>query len=173
MKNVKKITKVELTQMLINWNYGSQPISVQYITQPKLNKAGKLVFPSLTKIAAIGGMIGYSYENSVNNQLQRENKEKDFISQSLWNGKGRRINKCLSEHIEKGEKYLTVKYQQSFISFYMNENQIVRREEVKPFLPPKAKNQSQGTEKEVVHLEININNIRKIKMRKTTYLIED
>lgn len=174
MRNVKKIRKSELVEMLLNCNFGSQPVSIQYVTEPKINKEGKKLFPNLIKIANIGGMIGYSYQNSVNNQLERESKEKNFVSQTLWNGKGRRVNPYISEHIEKGDKYMTVKYQQSFMSLFLSNNQLIDRSKVKPFLPVKYKNQSQGTDNEVIHLEININNIRKIKMRKTTYiLIED
>ena len=50
MKSTVKITKAELIKMLLNWNYGAQPVSIQYVTEPKLNKEGKARFGTITKM---------------------------------------------------------------------------------------------------------------------------
>ena len=101
MKNVVKITQSDLKKMLESWSFGAQPVSLQYITDPDMNAANKRLFPFLKKIANVGGMIGYVYQNSVNNELARENKEADFLAQPLWNGKGKRISTALSTHIKR------------------------------------------------------------------------
>jgi len=110
MKNNKKITRNQFIEMLRNWNFGAQPVSIQYVTSPKLNAQGKAKFGEVTKIANVGGMVGYCYENSVNNQLEREGKEKEFISQSLWNGKGKRLSLALSTHVEKVRFTLLIRH---------------------------------------------------------------
>ena len=39
--NEVKITKQQLIEMLANWSFGTQPVSIQYVTEPKLTKEGK------------------------------------------------------------------------------------------------------------------------------------
>jgi hypothetical protein len=170
MKNNIKITRNQFIEMLKNWNYGAQPVSLQYVTSPKLNAQGKARFGAITKIANVGGMVGYCYENSVNNQLEREAKEKDFVSQQLWNGKGKRISLALSTHVEKGTFYLTYKAQQTFKSFHFDTAlNFIPIALLKPFFPQSDPAKYQGTETAVYHREINIENVRRFKFKKTSY----
>ena len=115
-------------------------------------------------------MVGYVYENSVNNQLERENKEREFVSQPLWNGKGKRISLALSTHVEKGTFYLTYKAQQTFKSFHFDTAlNFIPIALLRPFFPKSDPAKYQGTEKAVYHREIAIENVRRFKFRKTTY----
>jgi len=172
MKNEKKISIKQLAEMLLNWNFGAKPASIQYVTSPKLNKLGKAKFGEVTKIANVGVMIGYSYENSVNNQLEREQKEKDFMSQPLWNGKGKRLSSALSTHIEKNSLYLTYKAQQTFKSFYLDSNlNSIDKNELKQYFPDSTP-KNQGTEVAIYHREISLTNVRKIKVNRMTYIIQ-
>jgi hypothetical protein len=169
MKNTIKISKSQFIEMLRTWNFGAQPVSLQYVTTPKLNAEGKAKFGDVTKIANVGGMVGYCYENSVNNQLEREAKEAEFKSQSLWKGKGKRISLALSTHIEKETFYLTYKAQQTFKSFHFdNALNFIPIALLKPFFP-QSSFASQGTDKPVYHREIKIDNIRRFKFKRTTY----
>lgn len=175
MKNEIRISRQQLIEMLKNWNFGAQPVSVQYETEPDMNTSNKKLFPNLKKIANVGGFVGYVYENSVNNQLEREQKERDFIARPLWNGKGKRISTALSTHVEKNTYYLTFKHQQTFRSIFIDlknltvysYNQI--KDYLKPYSPPKNQGVEQG--KEIQHREISIDNIRRLKFKKTTYEI--
>lgn len=172
MRNQKNITLAELKEMLLNWNHGAQPVSIQYVTTPKLQKAGREKFGAVTKIANIGAMVGYKYENSVNNQRERENELKDFMSQPLWRGKGKRLSTALSTHVEKGTFYLTYKKQQTFKSFHFDSvlnfiPMAILRDYFPPYTPPK----NQGVEKVVHHREISLENVRKLKLKKVTYNI--
>lgn len=169
MKNTIKISKAQLVSMLMNWEHGAQPAAVQYITSPKLNKEGKARFGDVTRIANIGIMLGYNYTNSVNNQRERENELRDFMSKPLWNGKGKRLSSALSTHIEKETFYMSYKAQQTFKSFHFDSAlNFIPVALLKPFFPEK-KNYSQGTEKAIYHREISIDNIRRLKFKKTTY----
>jgi hypothetical protein len=171
MKNTVKITTAQLVQMLLNWNHGAQPSAAQYVTTPKLNAEGKARFGEVTRIANIGIMLGYNYTNSVNNQRERENELRDFMAQPLWKGKGKRLSPCLSTHIEKGTYYMSYKAQQTFKSFHFDTAlNFIPVALLKPFFP-KSNNKSQGVMKEVYHREINVENIRRLKFKKTTYEI--
>jgi len=172
MKNTIKITTAQLIQMLKDWNHGAQPAAVQYITSPKLNKEGKAMFPKgITRYANVGIMLGYNYANSVNNQRERENEIRDFMAQSLWKGKGKRLSPALATHVEKGTYYMSYKAQQTFKSLHVDSVlNYIPVALLKPFFPEK-KNYSQGTEKAIYHREISINNIRRLKFKKTSYEI--
>lgn len=171
MKNTKNITVAELKVMLINWNHGAQPASLQYATSPKLNKEGKIKFGIVSKLANIGCMIGYKYENSVNNQLEREHKLRDFMSQPLWKGAGERISTALAKHNAKGTFYLTYKKQQTFRSFHFDQAlNFIPIALLKPFFPVTDHNY-QGLNKPVYHREISLENVKKLKFKGVTYNI--
>lgn len=172
MKNIKKITRTQLIEMLKNWNYGAQPASIQYVTEPKLTKEGKLKFGQVTKIANVGCMIGYKYENAVNNELEREHKERDFLSQPLWNGKGKRISTALATHIEKQSYYLTYKAQQTFRSFHFDSVlNLIPNALIKQYFPVSNIAEHQGVNNAVYHREISIENIKRLKFKGCTYEI--
>jgi hypothetical protein len=172
MRITKKITVNQLIVMLANWSYGAQPASIQYVTEPKLTKEGKQRFGNVTKIANVGCMIGYKYENAVNNELEREGKEREFLSQPLWNGKGKRISTALSKHIEKGTFYLTYKAQQTFRSFHFDSVlNLIPNALIKMYFPQSDPAKYQGVDKPVYHREIAVENIKRLKVRGTTYEI--
>lgn len=169
MRKTEKITKAQLIQLLLNWNYGAQPAAVQYVTSPKLNKEGKAKFGDVTRIANIGIMLGYSYSSSIVKQKERENKLAEFMAQPLWNGKGKRLSPALSTHIDKGTFYMSYKAQQTFKSFHFDTAlNLIPVALLKPFFPVNNY-KSQGTDKPIYHREISIDNIRRLKFRKTTY----
>lgn len=173
MKNTIKITKREFIEMLKNWNHGAQPVSLQYVTEPKLTAEGKRKFGDVTKIANVGGMVGYVYENSVNNQLEREGKEREFMAQPLWKGAGKRISNALSMHVSKGSFYLTYKAQQTFRSFHFDSVlNIIPNDLIKQYFPASDIAKYQGTEKAVYHREISIDNVKRLKFKGCTYIIE-
>jgi len=173
--NEKKLTRNEFIDFLKNWRFGAQPVSIQYETEPKLTAEGKKKFGTITKLANVGGMVGYCYENSVNNELERENKEREFIAQPLWNGKGKRINLTLSTHIEKGTYYLTYKAQKTFRSFHFDDAlNFIPTSIIKAYFPSsKPQNQGVNEGKEVYHREISIENVKRFKCRKITYIITE
>jgi len=172
MKDTKKITLAEFKTMLENWKFGATPASLQYVTSPKINKEGKAKFGAVTKIANIGCMVGYNYENSVNNQRERENELKDFMAAKLWKGAGSRISAALATHDTKGTFYLTYKKQQTFKSFHFDSVlNFIPVAMLKPFFPKNDVAKYQGVAKPVYHREIALANVRRLKFRKTTYEI--
>jgi len=173
MKNSTTITVAQLKEMLMNWNFGAQPVSIQYVTEPKLTAEGKRKFGDVTKIANVGGMVGYVYENSVNNQLEREGKEREFLAQPLWKGAGKRINTALSMHVAKGTFYLTYKAQKTFRSFHFDSVlNMIPNDLIKQYFPASDPSKYQGTEKAVYHREISLDNVKRLKFKGCTYVIE-
>lgn len=172
MKKTVKITIEQLKAMLLNWNFGAQPVSIQYVTAPSLIKEGKEKFGEVTKIANIGAMVGYEYQNSVNNQREREGELRDFMAQPLWKGKGKRLSTALSTHEEKGTFYLTYKKQQTFKAFHFDSVlNFIPLAVLKPYFKPYYAPKNQGVEKPVYHRELLLDNVRKLKFRKTTYVV--
>lgn len=170
MKNTVKVTRSQFIEMLRTWNFGAQPVSIQYVTEPKLNADGKRKFGTVTKIANVGGFVGYIYENSRNNELEKNNAERDFIAQPLWNGKGKRISLALSTHVEKGTFYLTYKAQQTFKSFHFDTAlNLIPIALLRPYFPASKPAVHNEVESKVYHREIGIENVRRFKFKKTTY----
>lgn len=196
MKSTVKISTSELKDILFAWNFGAQPVSANIVTKPKMTAIGKELFGEITQISALQGMVGYVYENSVNNQLEREQMEREFIAQPLWNGAGKRVNTAMSSRVEKivvqtkrtkngiviqpeitkeGQTffYLTFKKDKTLktYSFDINMNLLTKEQLAIALVPPSPSYQG-GIEKKINHREIHIENVKKLKFRKTTYVIE-
>lgn len=141
---------------------GTTAVSFQATTDAKLKKTGNLFAMPVIKVSEVNGMIGYDYENSVNNQKEREGQEREFqVAKRSW---GERIHPCVVTH--KGQFYITVKIQRVlssplYIDFSGKELESI---EVKPFLPAKSKSR-QGVENEVIHREYKVESIRNIRWK--------
>lgn len=82
-------------------------VSLRTKTQCKLLAKSKVEFPQgVTKISLRNGIIGASYENAVNNKLEREGELPDFKAESLWKGRGRRVSKFIVQHMDTQKQYL-------------------------------------------------------------------
>ena len=166
------ITKDELKTILENWNQGSQPVGIQSVTTPKLNKEGKELFGNVLKISHSGGLLGYSYQNSVNNQREREGKPQTFTTEPLWNGAGRRISPTLAVHEGLNTFYLSYKHQQTHRAIYIdgNLNPIIY-ETLKPYLPKTKPSPKQELNQEVKHREIKLDNVKRLRVKGVAYIV--
>ena len=172
MKNTIQITTAQLIEMLRTWAFGAQPSSLQYVTTPGLNADGIARFGKITKIANVGCMVGYKYANSVNNQREREGEIRDFMAQKLWKGAGSRVSTALATHNEKGTFYLTYKKQQTFKSFHFDSVlNAIPNAMLSPYYKSSGFPTNQGVDKPVYHREIAVENVRRLKFKKTTYEI--
>ena len=168
MKEIKmnvQMTENELLAMLDAWNRGTTTASVSYESTPKINKYGKDTFGSITKVAKIGCIIGYDYENSVNNQREREEMLRDFMSASLWNGKGERVTPATSRHKVTGKRYMTYKWQQTHEQTYFDaDGNVVSSADAKLCFYAKKPTTSQGVERVINHREMALATIKEIGM---------
>lgn len=174
MRIIKKITLAELEQMLLTWNFGAQPATIQYQTEPKINKEGKLRFEGLMKIGAVNCMIDFDFEGAVNRRLKKEGKEANFKVQQLWKGKGQHVNRRLVKHVETDVKYLSYKYQRSLRSLHFDSAlNFIPSVLLKPYFYKSSKPTNQGVNEgsEILPRTMKLTNIRKIRMMKTEFQI--
>jgi hypothetical protein len=172
MKTTQKISRNEFLTLMLN-SKGAMPCSLTYKTNVKMKKEGISIFGEIMKINFMQAFLGASYENSVNRQLEREEKEKDFIAQPIWKGKGKRINLCLVQHTDTNKYYLSVLPLKTLKTiFFDNMLNLVEKSKIQPYFYAVNKPQNQGTDKEIYHLEIGIENVLKVKMNKITYILD-
>jgi hypothetical protein len=89
-------------------------VSLTIQTEPKLLKKSRSTgepprYPDgIVKTAKRTYMLAKmgSYENKVNNALEKMGAERDFEAQSLWNGKGERAGTFMARHTGTGKLYL-------------------------------------------------------------------
>lgn len=59
---------------------GAKAVTIVARTKPKLSGGKKCPYAGVEKISTVNGMINFNYENSVNNQREREGNEEVFES---------------------------------------------------------------------------------------------
>jgi len=161
MKNIVNL----IIQLIVSLsNKGTTAISFESITEPKMNKTNNPFFGKVLKVSFVGGLIGYNYENCVNNQLEREGKETEFTSQPRTWGVRDETHPFLVHH--KGETYLSVKIQQTNKKpIYINKEsgEVIPTETLLPFLPKSTKpNTQKDLDKEVIVRDYKVSNLKKI-----------
>lgn len=168
---VQGITETQLKNMLLN-HRGATPVTIVSRTEPKMLKTGNPFIGKVFKVSRVNGMIGWHYENAVNNQLAREDKTADFVAQPRkW---GIRLNGTpLVEN--KGNFYLKMKVEKSLGHRYddaqgnpLNDATLAQ---VESFLVLSPKPQTQGTDKEIILRDYKLENILSITYKGTCYLV--
>lgn len=170
---------MSINKFLANLN-GAKIVSLRTKTDVKMLAASRQKFPKgISKIAVRNGIIGASYENAVNNQLEREEKLPEFQAESLWKGKGRSVSSFLVEHCETKEQYLKFLPKTNSIgnnitkSIYVDNatGLEIEQSEFSEFMPKGGYSVSnvQGTEKEIKWQVIAIKNVIGIKCGELEY----
>ena len=170
--------------MLINFLRelkGATPATIVMETRPKMNKFGrtpdenneKVPNPFLDRIVKRTRMnvfLNTDYENSVNRQLSRENKDADFDAQQrAW---GEHITKSLIFH--EGHYYLQVKVEKTYSAEYIDtrNGSTISIEDLREFMPPIHHSQTQGTDKEIKVISIKVENLISMGAKGEQYEIE-
>lgn len=162
---MKTISKIELIEK-INSIKGASMVSIDIVSEPRMRKTDN-PYLGATKSVTLSGVINFNYENSVNNQLERENKERDFESQSRsW---GTHEGNLITH---KGEYYLSIKVQNSSQPVYIYEGHQLEKAAVEPFLYESRKPHTQeNVEKEIVVRDVKISNIKSFRAFGDEYLV--
>jgi hypothetical protein len=172
---MKTLTYKALVERL-NSYAGVTFVSCSLETDAKLKKGGRAgvpvcSYPGTMKQVSLNGAVGFSYENSVNKQRDREDVEEKFEAhQRAWGTlmEGRKF----VEH--KGNYYLQLKVENSTTPVYLHEGQVVSKEDIDTWLPKKSASSRQGVENQVIIRDVKLSNIKTITFGKETYtLIED
>lgn len=164
---METVSQETLVETLSNAPQSASFVSFESVTEPRLLKTDNPYYDSetktwnLRKISRTTGIINFVYENSVNNQREREGLEADFESHPRrW---GSRVDGTpLVEH--KGRFYLEVNVQSSESRYVDNMGREVPREELEEFFGSRSSSSRQGVEDKVILRDYKISSINQINM---------
>lgn len=149
---------------------GNNFIAVATLTEAKMNKRNNPLAGRVMKLTESVYQFGYSYENAVNNRLEKQGDERTFTTDSLPWGNWIVPNKFIAHNCEIYVRFYTAANNQPKITYFVD-NRLATAEEIeiiKAFTPaPKesAKQAAHGlTENQVKPMAINLKNILKIKI---------
>ena len=144
--------------------------TITTVTDAPMNKGNNPFYGRVKKQTVINVMLNFIYANSVNNQREKEGNEQEFIPHARkW---GERIQgTTLVQH--KGSIYVEYKANGKPQSIeYFVDGTKVSKELISLYLTKSNSNtEHQGIEKEVILRDVNINNIKAIKINKEEYII--
>ena len=167
---MKVVSRNELAETIKKIT-GSTIVNFVAETEVRMNKTGN-PYLGATKVAHVQGSLGWNYENVVNNQLGREDKELDFVAQPQ-KGKLHTDNKhFLTDEKTRTKTYLVVfplpksevKREEKPTMYYFN-GQVIDVELLKPFMVKSYTPQSQGTDKAIIYRTYEFKNIRSMKIK--------
>ena len=155
-----KMTTVQLVEA-IREKKGAELVTIKTETIPTLNAAGKAKFGQIFKQCHMNIMIGFDYENCVNNQKGREQAELDFVSAPRrW---GTRPDLKTVEH--NGQTYISANCLKTFdVEYIGQDGETIDAELVKPYLPKKSASR-QDVQKEVIYRDFKVQSIKQINFR--------
>ena len=152
---------------------GTQFVTIKTLTPVSDMRAKKDGKPNpfwksgIMKRSVLNGAIGFDYENSVNRQLIREDKEAEFEAQERsW---GSHVNSVLVEHNDKF--YLSFKCERVISRQYELDGKIIEDCEVDQFRAEKKEGERQGTDKPTVYRNFLLSNILSIKMNGEEFIV--
>ncbi len=165
---MKIITRTALIALLMEIK-GATFATLTLSTDPRMKKTGNAMAGLVRKVAIHNVTLNANYENSVNRQLGREDKKADFKAQErAW---GVHLSPAVVEH--KGVLYVHSKLEKTLETMYVStlDNKPVDVAEIAAFLPVKAENKTQGTEKEIMVFSPKVENIVAITVKGENYQV--
>lgn len=157
---MKTITKNELVELLKQVR-GTTFVSISSEVTPQLKGGKSCPLQGVVKKSESNCTIGFKWQNSVNNQLEREGEEPDFIAEPRKWGV-RLTGTPLVKH--KDSYYLETKVEKSHAEYFMDGKEI-DKEEIKPYL----RDTSSITEKPLYIRDYSIDSIKSIRINGESY----
>lgn len=129
-------------------------IALYAVTEPKMRKTGNPFFGNVVHVWGRNVTFGANYANSVNNRwAESEATENYFVAESLWRGRGERINSYMARHTVHGQEYLVYQLRTdkegavypALFDEYRNATtgEVIPFEQLAPFMPKKAPSKKQ------------------------------
>ncbi len=176
-KVIVPISQAKMVGMLYQLN-GSEIVTLHTLTDARLRKTSKIdkkiknPYPNMKKYSIVNGLANINYENCVNNQLARENKENDFNAMPPQWGQAINDSKVLKQHINKdGEynQYISFNPRNHIETRYYNDGVEIDKSEIEEFISDKKPSSRQGTDKEVIWRTYKTESILGVARKKTFY----
>lgn len=149
------------------------PTFINMVTETKvrMNKTGNPYFDRVYKVKQGNYLIGTTYENRVNTNLEKEGKDADFVAQK--SNVGNHVSKVLLFNEKTGKHYLQhERFDNSVIDTrYVFQGQDIELSAFEKFMPTANNYENQGLEKTVKVMSVTVDNIKLITINKVTYLI--
>ena len=174
---INQTLRITRTDMVSVFNNVEKPTFVNLVTNTivRMNKKGNPYYEDkVIKHQSSNFYIGSTYEDRVNNNRLKENKENDFVS-SIPSGK-RHISKCILTDTKTETKFylmcewfkrsypkISYKFQNDSIDKVLFEDYIVKRTE----------SVKQDLDKKVNIVTYGIESIKEVRMNKTLYILID
>ena len=152
--------------------FGMQLIAV---TEPKMNKRNNPYYGKVKKVTYLSNiMLGYDYENVVNNQLKREGKEADFVAEAPKGKAWDMYPYILKSTSNEEQLYLrtTIGKATKAQTIYIIDGKMATDNDVaviKTFMPTSKPNTNQGTDTEVIVRDFKLENIVLLKQGNKEY----
>jgi len=150
-------------------NAMSTKVGLTMVTEPDMRKTGNPFYGNIVKVSEVTGHIGGSYENSLNNQLERESKDRTFEAKpAIWFKylEGNRV--VGTNKFKPMEKlYFAVKVESCTSSIYVDKATgiIVDKDLVAPFLTAKTAPATQEcVDKKVVWRTVGVGSIQSMRV---------
>jgi len=170
---METITTSQLKNKLSNIK-ACTAIAIETETYPKMLKKDRNTGEpnpfeeiGIVKVGTMAGLIGCSYENGVNNQLGREDKELVFEAKSRKWGE-LMDNKVMVVHTPKGKEtkyYLQMLVKSARTPIYTDGTETIPVAELRGVLPTKSEPKTQDAlDKKVILRDIAIDNIKVIRI---------
>lgn len=166
------ITTSEAVRIIQRNVQGTMAVSIDTDTEvdKSMNKTGNPFYGmGIRKLSTLNGLIGFDYQNSVNNQADREGLEHREAKPRKWG--------ILTDDrlfvIHKGKWYLQMKVQSATnVRYQYPDGNPIDVEVLEGFLKEKTKSSTQeGIEKEVIVRDITMSNITAMRFKGAEYAI--
>lgn len=194
MSEEKRVSKKELEDILLNYNRCT-PVTIVADVVVDMNKKKKFILnesndyvygedgepqavteenPYHKKVRCekhINGIINFDYEAAVKRQLKREGKEPETFEakERKW---GVHVTRAVIEH--KDNYYVQIRVGRSYnLNYHDEDNNEIDYNTIKPFIRPKKRSDSQGTDKEIVIRDVKFDDsVKAITLDHVKYVIE-
>ena len=170
-KETKKITHEELLVLLMNVE---KPTFTNIVSEvfPKMNKTGNPYFGKVVKKSKGNYFIGGSYEDMVNNRMEKEGMEPTFESKEC--SVGEHISKCVQYNDNTKKHYLqyfTFPTSKPSSTFEFEGNEI-DKQLFESFMVKKSENSRQPQDNKHTPQSLTITNIKEISLSGVHYEVD-
>jgi hypothetical protein len=164
-----KVTTSEIVNIIQRTVKGTMAVSVDAVTEPDMRKTGNPYHGKVMKHCTMNGLIGFDYENAINNQDKREGGAGEREA------KPRKWGVLTPDRLfvtHKDSYYLQMKVQSASDPVYFMDGKEISVDILKPFMPVKKISSSQeGLEKEVIVRDVKLENVKSIRFNGADYEI--